>query len=739
MVTDNRTELSKSDSAASIVSATDVDSKKLHTKKIIVFLTVKGGAGRTSCLSNVAWLLARQGKRVLVVDGDVEAPGLSVLNSFQPIDNEDISVNAKLDAESLVAFERGKGLLAVAEFAEKDDEVPLGRFIHPVIVANPDPDARTNILVNSYFKRKLKGIDKLQEFGDKTYTVDEDFWHPDGQLWVLPVGESQSNTSVFNSYRNSGVKGEVIRYLYDFLTDLVASTGKNREGAPIFDYVLVDTRAGFDKWTIDILLPTAGQIAMVAHLNQQGRRESNRLLYNIRTLGFYKKRDDTESDVGEDKFNHLSPLELIPKANRQPVMSGGKQHEIWTIPIHFYSQILPPGENILRNEVFSEYMSLMKEGYDKSLGQEQSRAILNAIPNFFTERSDITQIFYNSSLPLDEDIVSIDADPQNYTSVPYWKFTDLLLRVYEEDIRSKTRLLMDCYDFCVMHNDKFFCDIPLSKDGNVDTETFLNIQQYVSTIKNLSYQEPQAAQNHVELILSQSGLMLRLLASKHPAVEVICNTFFRVAATLPSEYTRSSLLQSIALLISEAGESELDWIKNSEIASKKRLGGENDLLDTIAGIEAAADRVHVATRHLNYDTDPQFKEVVHDNLENGIHYTYYLDTTNILSTVSWEKYYEELKELSLRKTMDFEPERKSQFHRDGLPRAVTVKELIAREEYDLVFYETSEAGEVSPLRCVLFPAVPPDEDDLGLDLFVSTDHPAILSSVQALLRRCLAI
>lgn len=43
---------------------------------IITFYSYKGGAGRTLTLANVAWILASAGKRVLIVDWDLEAPGV---------------------------------------------------------------------------------------------------------------------------------------------------------------------------------------------------------------------------------------------------------------------------------------------------------------------------------------------------------------------------------------------------------------------------------------------------------------------------------------------------------------------------------------------------------------------------------------------------------------------------------------------------------------------------------------
>lgn len=45
----------------------------------LVFFGIKGGVGRSTALTMVAWGLARQGKRVLLLDLDLESPGLSGL------------------------------------------------------------------------------------------------------------------------------------------------------------------------------------------------------------------------------------------------------------------------------------------------------------------------------------------------------------------------------------------------------------------------------------------------------------------------------------------------------------------------------------------------------------------------------------------------------------------------------------------------------------------------------------
>lgn len=50
--------------------------------QIITFYSFKGGTGRTMALANVAWILAANGKRVLIADWDLESPGLH--RFFQP-------------------------------------------------------------------------------------------------------------------------------------------------------------------------------------------------------------------------------------------------------------------------------------------------------------------------------------------------------------------------------------------------------------------------------------------------------------------------------------------------------------------------------------------------------------------------------------------------------------------------------------------------------------------------------
>ena len=53
-----------------------VQARELGGGRIVTFYSYKGGTGRTMTLANIAWILAAAGRRVLMIDWDLEAPGL---------------------------------------------------------------------------------------------------------------------------------------------------------------------------------------------------------------------------------------------------------------------------------------------------------------------------------------------------------------------------------------------------------------------------------------------------------------------------------------------------------------------------------------------------------------------------------------------------------------------------------------------------------------------------------------
>jgi tetratricopeptide (TPR) repeat protein/Mrp family chromosome partitioning ATPase len=73
--------------------------------RVVTFYSFKGGTGRTMALANVAWILAANGLRVLVVDWDLESPGLH--RFFHPFLKESQVRDASGIIDLIRSYERG--------------------------------------------------------------------------------------------------------------------------------------------------------------------------------------------------------------------------------------------------------------------------------------------------------------------------------------------------------------------------------------------------------------------------------------------------------------------------------------------------------------------------------------------------------------------------------------------------------------------------------------------------------
>jgi tetratricopeptide (TPR) repeat protein len=141
--------------------------------QIVTFYSFKGGTGRTMALANVAWVLAANGKRVLVADWDLESPGLH--RFFQPFMEPEVNRRA-----GIVDFIRGyewaideadrRGMLSVA--AERAEAVTriidaavrdVSHLVVPVSWRFPD-DGAIHFLSpgqqdNGVYKNALSALD----------------------------------------------------------------------------------------------------------------------------------------------------------------------------------------------------------------------------------------------------------------------------------------------------------------------------------------------------------------------------------------------------------------------------------------------------------------------------------------------------------------------------------------------------------------------------------------------------
>ncbi|MFC3502221.1 FxSxx-COOH system tetratricopeptide repeat protein [Micromonospora krabiensis] len=85
--------------------------------QIVTFYSFKGGTGRTMALANTAWILAANGYRVLVVDWDLESPGLH--RFYRPFLHDGMLRGAGGVIDMLVGYEG-----AAREAASRDPAAP---------------------------------------------------------------------------------------------------------------------------------------------------------------------------------------------------------------------------------------------------------------------------------------------------------------------------------------------------------------------------------------------------------------------------------------------------------------------------------------------------------------------------------------------------------------------------------------------------------------------------------------
>jgi MinD-like ATPase involved in chromosome partitioning or flagellar assembly len=167
--------------------------------RIITFYSYKGGTGRSMALANVAWILASQGKRVLMVDWDLEAPGLH--HYFHPFLRDKNLTFSEGVIDIVTNFEGG----AVAP--KRDDIVEDTGWYLP--------------------------------FADiSKYCIPLAWTFPnDGILDLLPAGrQGHSYASRVNSFNWSG--------FYDRLGGGVFLETVKQNMRRDYDYILIDSRTG---------------------------------------------------------------------------------------------------------------------------------------------------------------------------------------------------------------------------------------------------------------------------------------------------------------------------------------------------------------------------------------------------------------------------------------------------------------------------------------------------------------
>jgi len=296
--------------------------------KTITFYSYKGGVGRSMTLANVAWRLAAKGKRIGVLDLDLEAPGLSLVADF---------VSAPRTREG--------GLAAYLHRSDKEQAEDTQKLA----------ERRGNI------PRPEEMRDDGRGFGIGAYChwiAPEAFTYP-GVIAFLPVGGPSLDLS------REIVKITQQRRVIS-IRDAFASLG--------CEYLLVDSRTGFNATSqiASVLYPD--EIVMVLGLNSQNIKGTQTSILEFReTIRKAKQMSGTASkaagELRDDMF-YLLPS-LVPAGEEERKQEALKDLR------KALAECSIPADHIL------ESMSLP---YHPQLAVDDRPMILEGFGNFVAER-----------------------------------------------------------------------------------------------------------------------------------------------------------------------------------------------------------------------------------------------------------------------------------------------------------------------------------------------------------------
>jgi MinD-like ATPase involved in chromosome partitioning or flagellar assembly len=175
---------------------------------VITFYSFKGGVGRTMALVNVAAQLAKMGRKVLLVDFDLEAPGLETFDRLRP---------APVRPPKIEKYKDPSG----ATFLEVREKYHAPT--HPGLVEYVTEYLRTN---------------RVPEVRDYIYSVGT-VGKKGGQIWVMPAGRRDAE------YQSALAQIDWLKLYREqegFLLFEDTKAQWEQEYQP--DYVLIDSRTG---------------------------------------------------------------------------------------------------------------------------------------------------------------------------------------------------------------------------------------------------------------------------------------------------------------------------------------------------------------------------------------------------------------------------------------------------------------------------------------------------------------
>lgn len=292
--------------------ADDISKENKMETQVISFYSYKGGVGRTIALIETAYNLASAGKRVLLLDLDVEAPSLH--NIFYEKVNDEIN-----------------GV-----------KYGIIEYLYRKVVQGSE-----NVRINDIFcPLQLKNVS--------------------GEIFVMPALKSMNKDYVYQIERlqTQQIQEE------DVFSEIFAYVKKELN----VDIILIDTRAGFNQWGSLSLLTLSNQVIFIAYPNNENIEGLNMALQLMQNIG--KKRyavamsKVVASEEGVAKARSLfqklnvAQEDLIPVYYKQEVALSNRYPIESEDILGAYKEL---SDYILNNEKIERNKKLLRHGMKKQL------------------------------------------------------------------------------------------------------------------------------------------------------------------------------------------------------------------------------------------------------------------------------------------------------------------------------------------------------------------------------------
>ena len=320
--------------------------------QILAFYSFKGGVGRSMAVLNLAYSLAAKGRHVLVLDMDLEAPGLS---GFLHREKE-IAGFARFDMVDLV-----KWASSVKLPIELSDYPPLTDY---VVAVPPEK------VVSSHGHRSEAGrLDIIP--------VEEDRHYYD-RLAELELGKYDQDGLV----RTGSVLRSWLKSLR-FSIELPDYYGPNCERTASYDYVLVDSRTGITETGGLCIGPLSDQLVVLTALNDQNVQGTRKFLEEVGVLGNPGACPESSGEPGSEPESKpcLIVASLVPageiKLKQARLECLEKELRKPVVKLSYHPQ-LALKESIFTRDFRDEYLAREYEALLLQI-QEMTSDILNKI------------------------------------------------------------------------------------------------------------------------------------------------------------------------------------------------------------------------------------------------------------------------------------------------------------------------------------------------------------------------